>query len=357
MDGAPDARAGAILEIDLDAVAANWRLLCGLHPTGQVGAVVKADAYRLGSIPVTRRLFAAGCRHFFTATLDEALTIRDAVPGALLAVLNGPVPGSESDYLAHRIVPVLGSFADLDAWRDRDSPAILHLDTGMNRLGFPADALTVLPDRVDGIRLAAVMSHLVAAECPDDPANERQRRAFAAACANLPPAPRSLANSSGIFLGANFALDLARPGAALYGLNPTPGRSNPMRPVVRLRARILQIQDVGIGEAVGYNATWRAARPSRIAVVGVGYADGWKRALSNRGMARFDGGTVPLVGRVSMDLSTYDVTDHPRLQPGDWLDLLGEGCDADAVAAAAGTNGYEILTSLGRRYKRIYRGA
>jgi alanine racemase len=198
------------------------------------------------------------------------------------------------------------------------------------------------------------MTHLVSAEMPDDPINETQRRRFAAACAGLPAAPRSLANSSGLFLGPGFGSDLARPGAALYGVNPTPGAANPMRPVVRLRARILHIRDVAAGESVGYNGTWIATRTTRIGTVSVGYADGFPRSLSNRAVACFDGRRVPLVGRVSMDLTTFDLTAAPASRVGDWLELIGPELTVDEVAEQAGTNGYEILTNLGRRYNRAY---
>jgi alanine racemase len=240
---------GAVLHIDLDAIVANWRLLGTLNPAGIVGAVVKADAYGLGACPVAGTLYAAGCRHFFTATLDEALAIRAVVPDALLAVLNGAIPGSEGEFVRHDITPVLGSVAELAAWRGRDAPAILHIDTGMNRLGLAADDIAPNPEWLRGTRLSHVMSHLVSSELADDPLNEVQRQRFAAACTRLPPLPRSLANSSGIFLGPAFALELARPGAALYGLNPTPERVNPMRPVVRLRARVLQLRDVQARES------------------------------------------------------------------------------------------------------------
>ncbi len=353
--------AGAFLEIDLDAIATNWRLLSARHVSGPVAGVVKADGYGLGAREVAARLYREGCRHFFVALLTEALAIRALLPGAMLAVLSGPLPGSEPAYRAHGITPVLGALAEIDAWRESGGgSAILHVDTGMNRLGLPEAELATLaarPARLAGIETRWVMTHLVAAELPEDPANAAQRARFAAACAALPPAPRSLANSSGLFLGADFASDLARPGAALYGINPTPGQPNPMRPVVRLWARVLQIRDVPEGEGVGYNATWRAKRPSRIATAGIGYADGWHRSLSNRGGAVFDGRPVPLVGRVSMDLTTYDVTDHPGISAGDRLELIGPSCTPDAVAAEAGTNGYEVLTSLGRRFQRLYRGA
>jgi alanine racemase len=178
----------------------------------------------------------------------------------------------------------------------------------------------------------------------------------------LPPAPRSLSNSSGLFLDARFVSDLARPGAALYGINPTPGSPNPMRVPVRLHARILQVRDLEAGESVGYNATWRAARRCRIATLGIGYADGWRRALSGRAPparraeADFDGPPIPLVGRISMDLTTCDVTDHPAIGAGDWLELMGPNSSPDALAEAAGTNAYEILTGLGSRIVRAYTG-
>jgi alanine racemase len=358
--------AGAILEIDLGAIVANWRLLGSLHPSGPAAGVVKADGYGLGARQVAAALHAAGCRHFFVALLDEALAIRDLVPGAMVAVLNGLIPGSEADYLAHDIVPVLGSLAEVDAWADaartvgRRLPAILHVDTGMARLGLDRRDLAVLQQdhtRLAGIDLRYVMTHLVSSEVAADPLNDQQRERFAAACAGLPPAPRSFANSSGIFLGSGWASDLARPGAALYGINPTPDRPNPMRLPVGLRARVLAVREVPAGESVGYNATWRATRPSRVATAGIGYADGWHRSLSGRGRAFFDGTPVPLVGRVSMDLTTFDVTDAPAVVPGAWLELIGAAQTPDDVAAAAGTNGYEVLTSLGRRFHRVYRPA
>ncbi len=347
-----------LLEIDLGAIVANWRAVC----RGPTAAVVKADAYGLGAGRVVPALHAAGCRHFFTAHPGEALAIADLVPGAMLAVLNGLWPGLEPDFARHGLTPVLGSLDEIDRWTaqartlGRALPAILHVDTGMNRLGLDPAALDTLaadPARLAGLSLRYVMTHLASAECPDDPQNGRQRARFAAACARLPPAPRSLANSSGQFLGPAFASDLARPGAALYGINPTPGRPNPQRAVVRLRARVLQLRAVPAGESVGYNAQWTAARPSRIATVSVGYADGYLRSLGNRAVAFFDDRAVPLVGRVSMDLTTFDVTDAPGVQAGSWLDLIGPG-GVDALADQAGTNGYEILTSLGPRYVRHY---
>jgi alanine racemase len=233
----------------------------------------------------------------------------------------------------------------------------VHIDTGMSRLGLDARELAVLQQdhaRLSPLDLRYVLTHLISSEATHDPLNEHQRTRFAAACAGLPAAPRSFANSSGIFLGEGWGSDLARPGAALYGINPLPGRPNPMRQPVRLRARVLAVRNVHRDEGVGYNATWHAARPSRIATAAIGYADGLHRALSNQGRAFFDGTPVPLVGRVSMDLTTFDVTDVAGISPGVWLDIIGPMQTPDDLAVAAGTNGYEVLTSLGHRFHRTY---
>ena len=360
----PATSTGAVLEVDLAAIAENWRSLSRRHPSGPVAAVLKANAYGLGAEIVASHLFAAGCRHVFVAHLDEARVLRPLLPGAMLAVLNGLWPGDAPAYSAAGIAPVLGSLPEIEEWATyarslgRALPALLHVDTGMNRLGLSpsdVDVLAAEPARLDGVPLLFVMTHLVSAEWPGDPINPLQRDRFAHACTRLPAVPRSVANSSGMFLG--FASDLARPGAALFGINPTPGRPNPMRAVLRLRARILHVRDVPAGDSVGYNGVWTAARASRIATVSVGYADGYPRALTNRAAACFDGQVVPLVGRVSMDLSTFDITDAPGAVPGAWLDLIGPGMTVDEVARRAGTNGYEILTQLGARYRRVYLGA
>jgi alanine racemase len=348
--------AASVMEIDLGAVVANWR---ALHRPGgpAVSAVIKADAYGVGSGPVSQALYAAGCRQFFVAWLQEALAIRDLVPDAMVAVLGGLIPGTEGEYNARGITPVLGTLDEVDRWRRFGQAApILHVDTGMSRLGLTAREVDILAE--DPARLGRsplyVMSHLVSAEIADETLNAAQLGRFRAARMKLPPAPASLANSSGIFLGPEYGFDLVRPGAALYGINPVPGAANPMRPVVRLSVRVLSVRDVPAGDTVGYNATWTAGRPSRVATAALGYADGFLRSLSGRAVACFDGTPVPLVGRVSMDLTTFDVTDHPSIQPGCWMEVLGPHLTADEMADAAGTNGYEILTSLGPRYQRVY---
>lgn len=357
--------AQAVLEIDLGAIVGNWRRLRQAHPWGEVGAVIKADAYGLGAGRVAPALHAAGCRHFFVAYVQEAVAVRPLLPGAMIAVLGGVPAGTEALYPRHGLTPVAGSLDEIARCAALGGEVILHVDTGMARLGMDADELRTLagePGRLGGLAVRYVMTHLVSSEVPQDPINRLQAERFAAACAALPAAPTSLANSSGIFLGPRFGSALARPGAALYGINPTPGRPNPMRGVARLAARVLAVRGIPAGAPVGYNATWVAARPSRIATAALGYADGFHRAHSNRAhpggaQAFFDGTPVPLVGRVSMDLTTFDVTDHPAVQPGAWLEVLGPHQSPDDLARSAGTNGYEVLTSLGRRFHRVYRAA
>ena len=351
------------LTVNLGAIVANWQDLRRRHASGDVAAVVKADAYGLGARSVAPALHAAGCRHFFVAHLSEALAIRPLLPNALLGVLNGLAPGQAEIFAAQNITAVLGSLPEIDRWvaearrLGRRLPALLHVDTGMNRLGLDETELAQLatdPTNLAELDLLYLMTHLVSSEVADDPINQRQRAEFAAACAALPPMKRSLANSSGIFLGPDFASDLARPGAALYGINPTPDQPNPMRQTVRLDIEVLQVREIAAGDSVGYNAAWRASRPSRIATCPLGYADGWPRAMAACSHAIFDGRAVPLVGRVSMDLTTYDVTDFPAIMPGSWLNVIGPARTPDDIARDAGTNGYEVLTSLWSRYARTY---
>lgn len=337
-----------LLTVDCAAIVRNWRKLCALHAPGDVAAVVKADAYGLGAVPVARALHAAGCAHFFVAHPSEGELVRDALgDGPMIAVLDGFAPDTHP-----RLTPVLNSLADVRAHSDAGGPVILHVDTGMARLGLDAAELEALAANPVPLDLRYVMTHLACADEPDHPLNEAQRARFAAACARLPAAKRSLANSSGIFLGAAFGSDLARPGCALYGINPTPGQPNPMERVVTLEVPVLQVREIAAGETVGYGASWRAVRPTRVATCAAGYADGWLRALSDKGFAMAKGVRAPLIGRVSMDLTTFDVTDVPGLAQGDAITLLGAEQDADAAAALAGTIGYEMLTSLGSRYAR-----
>src|SRR5215207_10035980 len=354
------ARAGAVLEIDLGAVVANWRLLAQRAAPAHCAAVVKANAYGLGAPAVAGALSAAGCRVFFVAMLDEGIGLRQALGnGPEIAVLNGPLPGTEAEFLEHRLIPVLNHPGQIEQWSREGSgvAAILHIDTGMARLGLTPGEFAVLTESPPAIRWRAVMSHLACADEPDHPLNERQRARFAAVAARFPGVPASLAASSGIFLGPAFRFDLVRPGAALYGVSPQPGRPNPLLPVVRLSGKIVQVREIDSGESVGYGAAHLMEAPGRVATVAVGYADGWLRSLSGRGCGHIGGMRVPLLGRVSMDLVTFDVSavDPALTRPGMTVELLGDQYGVDDAAADARTIGYEILTALGSRYHRIYR--
>ena len=352
----------AILHIDLAAIVENWRLLAARAAPGAVAGVVKANAYGLGADKVAPALRAAGCRHFFVAHLAEGIALRETLgSGPMIAVLNGFAPGADGDAA---LVPVLNSLGDVLAHAaagrsaGQARRALLHLDTGMARLGLDAaEQARLVADHslLAGLDLLYIMTHLACADAPDHPLNAEQAARFDRACSVLPKFKRSFANSSGLFLGADYASDLARPGCALYGINPTPGLPNPLRQVLRLEAPVLQIREIPAGASVGYGASFMAARPSRIATIAVGYADGYLRSLSGQGGAAYRGLMLPLVGRVSMDLITLDVTDVPGLVPGDAVTLIGGAAPSpDDLAARAGTIGYEILTSLGARYRRDY---
>ena len=363
--------AGGELTIDLGAIAANWTALKGrLRPGATCAAVVKADAYGLGLAPVARVLWAAGCRSFFVALAGEGLALRALLPEAEIAVFNGVDAASAGALVEGGLTPVLnhpGQVADWAAAAARAGtalPAVLHLDTGITRLGFDdADvaALAADPSGLAGLRLTGIMSHLACADQPDHVLNDEQRRRFDAALARLAglgPLRRSLANSSGIFLGPAYHYDLVRPGAALYGVAPQKSAPNPMAQVVSLKGKIIQSRTIDTPRCVGYGATHRAEPGRRIATVAVGYADGYLRSLSGSARAHVGDTPVQVVGRVSMDLITVDVTDVPEIavRPGAYVDLIGPHHGIDALAQEAGTIAYEILTALGSRTARHYIG-
>lgn len=363
-------RATAFLTIDVGAVVANWRRIRDhVGPGCEAAAVVKADCYGLGAARIAPALAAAGCRTFFVATIDEGIAVRKAVAGdAAIVVLGGPLPGAAVDLAEHRLTPVLNSLEQVGLWAGyaaatgRTLDAALHLDTGMSRLGLDAAAVARLgddPALLAGIRPALVMSHMACADESEHPKNADQLARFRTLSGRLGlSARRSLGASSTVFLGPDYHFELVRPGAALYGLNPTPEQANPMTPVVQLHARILQVRDVDTPMTVGYGATHLVQGKGRVAVAALGYADGVFRSLGNRGFGVIEGVRVPVVGRISMDLTTFDVSalTPEQARPGALVELIGEHQSADALATDAGTIGYEVLTALGRRYSRTYQG-
>src|SRR6516162_10564287 len=362
---------GGILTIDLGAIAANWFELGRRAMPSECAAVIKATGYGCGIEPVARVLAGAGCKTFFVADLSEARRARAVVAEPAIYVLNGLLPGTTAAFADIQARPVIGSLVELAEWdafcaaNDWRGGAALHVDTGMNRLGISINEAAALAPRIRAEKhgITLLMSHLVCAEQPGHALNEQQIKLFREVRLLYRGIPSSLANSSGIFLGSTAHCDMVRPGVAIYGVNPIPGQINPMRPVIELRAHILQVRTVPRGETVGYGASWTAKRTTRIAVLAVGYADGYLRAASADdeapgGNAIVAGMRCPLAGRISMDLLAIDITELPdgAAHRGDFATLIGDEITVDAVASAAGTIGYEVLTSLGRRYHRVYRG-
>lgn len=356
--------ANADLTIDRAAIRANWTALAHMAATSEAAAVVKANAYGLGLCQTARTLRDAGARSFFTATADEALALRGVLgPEPAIYCLNGLAEDEAYALAMAPVCPVLNTSEQVARARacasrlGRPFGCVLQLDTGMNRLGLePAelDALLATPGALDGLDLKLVMSHLACSDSPEHPMNGTQRAAFEAMTGHprLRGIPRSLAATGGTLMGAAFHYDLVRLGIGLYGGLPFAAA----RPVVTLAVPVLQVREVAAGECVGYGEGWTAARPARIATLAAGYADGLIRAMGNRAMAFHGDTALPVVGRVSMDLLTVDATAAPDLGEGAMLTLLGPQQGIDTLAEAAGTIGYEILTSLGTRYRRRYVG-
>jgi len=363
--------AGARLTIDLKALAANYRLLAERAGPAECAAVVKADAYGLGADRIVPALAKAGARTFFVALANEARKLRAVSGNSTVYVLNGLTPGAAAAYAEIGARPVLCTSDEVAEWAafcraaNKRLPAALHVDSGMNRLGLSLPEVRALAQEKNGaleeFELALVMSHFVSSEIADDPLNARQIADFAALHALFAGVPASLANSSGIFLRQKPHFDLVRPGYALYGGNPLPGLPNPMAPVVRLEARVMQLREIAAGATVGYNAQWTALRPSRLATLALGYADGFPRPAGGLdkkpgGSAIIAGRPCPIVGRVSMDLVVADITglEETAVRRGDWACVLGPEIGVDALGEAGGTIGYDILTRLGRRFARLY---
>ncbi|MGB6231257.1 MAG: alanine racemase [Litorimonas sp.] len=352
------------LRVDLDRIKTNYEALKALAPRSKVAASVKADAYGLGAEAVGRALYGAGCRIFFVATAGEGKFLRDAVgPNAAIYVLNGPAPRDKATLLGAKLKPVINSIGQARYWatvvRETNEPPFtaIHIDTGMNRLGFSAAELAMLSS--DGPLWKAlnpdwVMSHLACAPFPDNPLNAEQLKQFKRLAATLPPTPLSLCNTAGIYLGKDYHFQMVRPGIGLYGGSATDRPEREVtRPAVRLLAPILQLREVDKGESLGYNSTHVAPRDMRIAVIGGGYADGVPVSLSNTGHAVIHDQKAPIVGRVSMDLTILDVTDIALpVQVGGVAVFLGD--EIETQADAASTISYELLVRIGDRVRRDY---
>ncbi|SFT41820.1 alanine racemase [Mesorhizobium sp. YR577] len=360
------AEAGAVLTIDLSALRENYRLLKSHLGGTRCAGVVKADAYGLGAAEVAKALADEGCDTFFVAHAGEGLALRSVLgDGPEIYILNGTPPGAETEAAAADLITIANSLEQLAAWTaaakalGKRLPVALQVDSGMSRLGMMPEEVETLarnPGLLDGVEVKLVMSHLACADEPEHPANAAQKKAFDLLRSLLPAAPASLTNSSGIFLGPDYHYDLARPGAALYGINPTPGKPNPMREVIRLSAKVIQTRMLETDIGVGYGHTFRTTGQLRAATISLGYADGWHRRAAAG--AFFNGVRLPFVGRVSMDSIIIDISALPEgaLKAGDLVEMIGSHQTVDDVAGHAGTIGYEVLTGLGHRFHRIYEG-
>ncbi len=367
--------AGLRLTVDLGALVENWRDLARRSGKARTSAVVKADAYGLGIEDVGETLYSAGARDFFVATADEGATLRLYAPEARIFVLSGIWPGMERRFFENDLVPVIASEEQLTFWMSvlsdyGDYPCALQVDTGFNRLGLPMDDAIALADDVSrpaSFAPVLVMSHLACGDDPSNAMNRQQLEAFRKVSTAFEGIEASLANSAGIFLGSDYHFDLTRPGIATYGGEAVPGMANPMRPVATAEARIIQTRAVKAGETVGYGRALQLTRDSRLAIVSAGYADGYMRSQSSAGVPLrqtgiagghgfIAGHKVPVAGRITMDLTIFDVTDLPEnlARAGDYVELFGNNISVDEAAKAAGTIGYEMLTSMGLRHERRY---
>lgn len=337
------------LTVHLAAIRRNWALLAKKSAPAECAAVVKANAYGLGLIPIAQALWQEGARFFFVAHLEEALELRAILPRVRIAVLNGLPPKAEKLFIQHDLIPVLNTLEQVGRWNEI-YPAILHIDTGMNRLGISlaeAKKLRLSP--------TAIMSHFVAGDRPSNKLNDAQYRAFNLIRKRFPDAKASLANSAGILNRKCYNFDLTRPGCALYGINPRPSLANPMENVVTLTAPVLQVHTADANGTVGYGASARVKKGTRLATIGIGYADGYLRSLSDKSEVVIGGKRCKVLGRVSMDLIVADVTKLPESRITAQAEIIGANMPVDKVAKAAGTIGYEIFTRLGNRLNRHYK--
>jgi alanine racemase len=357
------------LVIDLAASAENYRRLTQLAPTARCAAVLKADGYGVGAIPVGRALYDQGCRDFFVAYADEGITLREALLNkgldARIFVLNGLFPGTEGVFTEYHLVPTLTDLDQISRWQmharvlGRLLPAALHVDTGMSRTGLTSKEVQTLTHGShvwDGLKIELVLSQMVYSHEENLVFSSQQRLRFEQVLRHLPKAPRSLAKSGAIYVGQEFHYDVVRPGVALHGINPTNQPTNPLVPVVSLWAKIYQVQNVVVGQSIGYNQTYVAQSPCQVATIALGYADGYPWSLANTGYVMIGAYKAPVVGRISMDLLTVDVTGIPEnlIYPGGWVQVIGGEVTVEMLAHQAKTVPYEILLRLGKRFQRVY---
>ena len=355
------------LVIDLEALRDNYRKIVGFVHPATVSAVVKANAYGLGVQKVAEQLFSIGCKSFFVANLEEAIELRKILPNSEIHILNGLYEGWGELLLEYNLKPVLNNFQQMDLWLktaklvDKPLPADIHIDTGMSRLGFLYEEIDELAAKLNAnklIKTDIILSHLACSSDPKHPANAAQFNKFNELTNMFNPKRFSLSASSGIFLGKSYHFDLVRPGVAIYGGNPTPSLPNPMKQVIQLEGKIVQTSKISKGQTIGYGATFKANAPIDIATISIGYSHGLIRSLSNTGRVWISGFEAPILGRISMDLITVDISKIPSelTSIGTCVNLFGAHQTVDQVAKEAGTIDYEVLTGLGQTFNREYVG-
>ncbi len=344
----------AILYIDCAALAKNYAFLAKKSAPAETACAIKADAYGLGLEPVAKTLLKSGCKTFFIARMQEGVELRRLAPQANIYVLNGLTPDSFATIKAHELIPCLGSLAEITEWQAQAEarPAALYIDTGFNRLGLPMDDI----DKIKNFTPQLVMSHLACADTPAHKMNTHQLAAFTACREKFPNSKASLANSAGVLMGKAFHFDMTRVGLGLYGGAPLEDESTALHTVVHLLAPILQLRHVKTGQSIGYGANFTATQDMHIAILALGYGDGFPRCLSGQAHATFNNTLCPIVGRISMDLLAIDITHLKNCpQRGDFVEMIGDTIKIDTLARQANTISYELLTQLGTRYKRQYK--
>jgi len=360
--------ANSFLEINIDSIIHNYQFINSKVGNTECAAVLKADAYGMGASVIAKALDKAGCSTFFVATIDEGIELRACFSNDRnkIAVLSGLLKGSEDIFYNNKLTPVLNDIEQIKRWglynrkKKRPAPSIIHIDTGMNRLGLTISEFYDTVDKqtkLEELHVGWIMSHLACGDQPRDIMNEKQLSVFLNAKKKLPTVKASLANSAGVFLGQSYHLDMVRPGIALYGSGPGSRPSNNLKQVVKLYGRILQIRTLNSGASIGYGASFRVSEATRVATVGLGYADGYLRSLSNSSWVFFNGVKLPVIGRISMDYITIDITKiaSGKIKTGDFIEVIGDKFTLDDLATVANTVPNELLTRLGTRHHRIYR--
>ena len=358
----------SFLEINIDSIIHNYQFINNQVGNTECAAVLKADAYGMGASVIAKALDKAGCSTFFVATIDEGIELRACFSNNKnkIAVLSGLLKESEDIFYNNKLTPVLNDIEQIKKWdlynrrKKRPAPSIIQIDTGMNRLGLTISEFHDTFDKqteLEELRVGWIMSHLACGDQPRDIMNEKQLSVFLNAKKKFPNVKASLANSAGVFLGQSYHLDMVRPGIALYGSGSGSIPSNNLKQVIKLYSRILQIRTLSSGASVGYGASFRVSEATRVATVGLGYADGYLRSLSNCSWVFFNGVKLPVIGRISMDYITIDITKiaSEKIKTGDFIEVIDDKFTLDDLATVANTVPHELLTRLGTRHHRIYR--